>query len=68
MTFPSTNMAIKAESVLRRARLKCTTIPVPRHISSDCGIALRLAGEALDQAESLMSEGGVRWSRIVSVS
>ena len=39
--FYSTNWAIKAEKVLQKAGLEVKLIPVPRHLSSDCGVALR---------------------------
>lgn len=41
MLFYSTNWAIKAEKVLRRAGLEVKLIPVPRCLGSDCGVALR---------------------------
>jgi hypothetical protein len=39
--FHSTNWAIKAEKVLQRAGLEVKLIPVPRHLSSDCGVCIR---------------------------
>jgi len=39
--FHSTNWAIKAEKVLQGAGLEVKLIPVPRHLSSDCGVCLR---------------------------
>ena len=39
--FHSTAHAIRAEKVLLQAGFKIKMIPTPRHISSDCGIALR---------------------------
>ena len=40
--FPSTYAAIKAERLCRHSGIKCQVIPVPRDISSDCGIALEI--------------------------
>lgn len=39
--FHSTSHALRAEKVLRQAGLAVKLIPVPRHLSSDCGVALR---------------------------
>jgi hypothetical protein len=39
--FHSTAHAIRAEKVLQSAGFKIKMIPTPRHISSDCGMALR---------------------------
>lgn len=41
-TFPSTFFALKAEKVLQAAGLKIRLIPVPRELSSLCGLALEL--------------------------
>jgi len=39
--FNTTQAAIRAEKVLQKAGIKTKLIPVPRHISSNCGISLR---------------------------
>ncbi len=41
MTFKSVSYAMKAESILKKNNLNFKTIPVPRSISSDCGISIR---------------------------
>ena len=38
----STSHAIRAEQVLHRAGITAKLIPVPRHLSSDCGVCLRI--------------------------
>lgn len=40
-TFPTTYFAIRAEAVLRKEQRAVKMVPVPRSISSSCGIALR---------------------------
>lgn len=45
----STSHAIHAERVLKRAGIEVRLIPTPRHLSSDCGSALRF--ELTEQAE-----------------
>jgi len=59
---PSASHAIKGESVLIRAGIPCALIPVPRTISSQCGVCLRVeldlgdrAGEALAGADVQIS-------------
>jgi hypothetical protein len=39
--FPSVSHALRAEKVLQRAGLVVKLIPVPRQLSSDCGVCLR---------------------------
>ena len=46
--FHSTAHAIRAEKVLGQAGFKLKMIPTPRHLSSDCGMALRF--ERTDEA------------------
>ena len=38
----STSHALRAEKFLQRAGISCKMIPVPRHISSDCGVCVRI--------------------------
>ena len=38
----STSHAIRAEHVLNQAGISSKLIPVPRHLSSDCGVCLRV--------------------------
>jgi hypothetical protein len=38
----STSHAIRAEQLLHRAGISCKLIPVPRHLSSNCGVCLRI--------------------------
>jgi hypothetical protein len=53
----STSYALRAEKVLGNANIDCKLIPVPRHLSSDCGVCVRVrradragARRALDAA------------------
>ena len=46
----STSHAIKAEKALQATGLACKLIPVPRHISSDCGLCIRVRRDDGEQA------------------
>ncbi len=39
----STNHALRAENILNKAGIACKLIPVPRYLSSDCGVCLLIA-------------------------
>lgn len=39
--FHNIHRVMKAEKLLKEARLEILLIPVPRQLSSDCGLALR---------------------------
>ena len=43
--FHSIHRVLKAEKVLKKQRVKFLLIPVPRQLTSDCGLALRFAPE-----------------------
>lgn len=54
ITFESVHHALKAEKIIRSAGLAADAISVPRHLSSDCGIALRFdAGDEKAITEEL---------------
>lgn len=58
--LPSTSHAIRAEQVLQRAGVVCRLIPVPRHISSDCGVCVRIAQGDQARAREVLDSAGVR--------
>lgn len=62
--FHSTSHAIHAERVLQRAGLSATLVPTPRHLSSDCGSALRISPAEQSRAEELLAAAGVPLDRI----
>lgn len=62
--FQSVNQTMWAESVLKKAGVPYKLIPVPRNISSDCGVCLRVKAEMIEQAKNALS-GIVECSDIV---
>ena len=46
----STNHALKAEKALEKAGIPCKLIPVPRYISSECGVCVRVSQEDTENA------------------
>lgn len=65
--FPSTQQALRGEKVLKGAGLPVKLIPVPRQISSDCGICLRIPWETRAEVETVLSEAGLSFPHIVPV-
>ncbi|MHC1697202.1 MAG: selenide, water dikinase SelD [Geobacteraceae bacterium] len=59
LIFTSTRAVIKAEECLRSHDLDCQVIPVPKDISSECGMALSIAEELRERSESLLAELGL---------
>lgn len=62
LIFTSTRAVIKAEECLRGNGIDCRVVPVPKEISSECGMALLLAEEVRMRAESLIRELGLEVS------
>lgn len=60
----STSHAIHAERVLKRAGLAAKLIPTPRHLSSDCGSAIRIDGAAREACRRALEAAAVPLDRI----
>ncbi|MEE9913150.1 MAG: DUF3343 domain-containing protein [Deltaproteobacteria bacterium] len=54
--FKSVSYALKAEKILKAEKLPHKLIPVPKQISSDCGICLRFEPAFQDQIQSALSD------------
>ena len=60
VVFYSTSWALKAEKVAKEGGFEVKLIPTPRHISSDCGTALRFRWEDREALLALLESKGVR--------
>jgi hypothetical protein len=65
--FPSTSGAIRAEKLAKEAGLTVKLIPVPRHLSSDCGLCLRCESKDILVLRSLLERAKVEFEDIVRV-
>lgn len=55
----STSHAIRIERLLKADQTPCKLIPVPRHLSSDCGICVRFANEDRSTVDLLLEQTGI---------
>jgi hypothetical protein len=55
----STSHAIRAEKILRQAGIACKLIPVPRHLSSNCGVCVRVERTDAENAQQALEAAGV---------
>ncbi len=53
--FSSTSGALMAEKLFKREGIPHKIIPVPRHISSDCGVCLRFSSSERERAEKTLA-------------
>lgn len=55
----STSHALKGEKVLLGAGITSKLIPVPRHLSSDCGVCLRIGRRDREAVLQSLADAGV---------
>jgi hypothetical protein len=53
--FRSVHHALRAEKLLKTADIPCKLIPVPRHLSSDCGVCLRFDPSLQSRIETVLT-------------
>lgn len=57
--FHTTTSALRSEKLLKKAGLEIKLVPTPRHLSSDCGIAIRCLWIERQIAQGILSSAGV---------
>lgn len=63
-TFYSTYLALEFERKLKAAALEVKIIPVPRQISSSCGLAGRILAEDLEKIKVICQENNLEYEEI----
>ena len=58
--FPSIHFALRAEKLMKEKGIAYKLIPVPRHLSSDCGVCLRIPFERKEEILSILTEASVK--------
>jgi len=58
--FESTYHTMKAERTLKTAKIECKVVTKPRHISSECGLAVRVRSDDLDPADAVLLQASVK--------
>ena len=56
MLFKAVSYALKAEKILKKEGLPHKLIPVPKHISSDCGICLMIHVDVKDKIVAALTD------------
>jgi uncharacterized SAM-binding protein YcdF (DUF218 family) len=67
LLMQSTSHAIRAEQVLYRAGISAKLIPVPRHLSSDCGVCIRIRRSDVEAAREALQAAGVAIEAVHSI-
>ena len=55
----STSHAIRAEKLLHMAGIQSKLIPVPRHLSSNCGVCVRIAQSDREAAQQALQQASM---------
>jgi hypothetical protein len=55
----STSHALRIEKILIRQGLTCRLVPVPRHLSSDCGVCVRILKRDCEMIEELLRQNQI---------
>ena len=59
LLFQSVHQVMKAEKVLKDRGVTVDLIPVPREISSDCGVAIQVPSEVSEEVLCFIGERGL---------
>ena len=59
LLFHSVHQVMRAEKLLKERGVRADLIPVPREISSDCGVAIEISLESKEEALGLIERGGI---------
>ncbi len=57
--FESVHRVMRAEKVLKEKGIEIDLIPVPREISSDCGVAVEVSKESEEKAFLILRENRI---------
>jgi len=52
--FFTSNHAFRAEKVLKDRGISCKLVPVPRHLSSECGVCIRIDPSTQDAVMQIL--------------
>jgi hypothetical protein len=63
----STSHAIRIEKLLNQTGIHCKLIPVPRHLSSDCGVCVRISSVDQGPVNLVLSKAGVEIDGIYEI-
>ncbi len=67
ITFYSTHLALQFEKLIKGSGLRVKLIPVPRKISSSCGIAGRISPKDLTVVRKICQEKGLAYDSVYRI-
>lgn len=64
MTFKSVSYAMKVEAALKKNNIQFKMIPVPRAISSSCGLCIRFFKDDMEKLKSIIENNSLSYENI----
>lgn len=64
MTFKSVSYAMKVENALKKNDIQFKMIPVPRSISSSCGLCIRFFKDDIEKLKSIIENNSLVYENI----
>jgi predicted DNA binding CopG/RHH family protein len=63
----STTHAIFFEKQFSQAGITCQLAPVPRQLSSDCGVCVRFSSTDLQRVQAIVKESGIEIQALIDL-
>ncbi len=63
LTFPALTQVLKAEKLLSSHQLEFWVVPLPREISSDCGMCIMCRPETFDSIKEVLAAQGIGYEQ-----
>lgn len=67
LLFESTSAVLHAEKILKQNHVTIQLVPIPRHLSSDCGTGIVFESESLPCVRSIQTEAHLE-GKIIKLS
>ncbi len=64
MTFKSVSYAMKVETALKKNNIQFKMIPVPRSISSSCGLCIRFFKDDIEKLKAIIENNNLVYENI----
>lgn len=60
----STSQALHIEKLIQKQGIESKMIPVPRHLSSDCGVCVRINRSSIEKVKQIIREQNLEHASI----
>lgn len=60
----STSQALHVEKLIQKQGIESKMIPVPRHLSSDCGVCVRINRSSIEKVKQIIREQNLEHASI----